>query len=146
MGGFPGLSRWEGPLRSSPRIAEGHVFAGSDDGGLYAINLMSTRKAWRLDTAAAIRSTPFITTDYIYFGNEDGEFHCVDFRGQVKWKFNAKRGITSSPLVDGGTVYFTSLDTSIYALDARSGWVIWRVSHGEGFLFRHLAGWKIRFM
>ena len=49
-----------GPVRSSPRIAEGHVFIGSDDNHLHAINLTTGRMAWRFETADPVRSTPFV--------------------------------------------------------------------------------------
>lgn len=121
-----------GPIRSSPRLAEGHLFVGSDDGCLHAVNIATMRRAWSFDTGAPVRSSAAVYGDYIYTGNEDGDMYCLDFRGQVRWKFNAKRGITSSPVVDKGTIFFASLDTLVYALDARSGWVIWRFRMGKG--------------
>ncbi len=122
----------EGPIRSSPRVAEGHAFFGCDDHYLYAVNISAARRLWRFETSGQVRSSPFVTKDYIYFGNEEGEFHCIDFRGQVKWKFNARRAIISSPLVYHDTVYFCALDSQMYALEARSGWAIWRFRMGKG--------------
>ncbi len=122
----------ESPIRSSPKIVEGHVFFGCDDGFLYGVNILSMRRVMKVDAGMAIRSSPAVTNDLIYFGNEGGDFLCVDFRGQPKWRFRAKRAITSSPLVSQGIVYFTSLDGSVYALDAKSGWVIWRYRMMKG--------------
>ncbi|MGD0612577.1 MAG: serine/threonine-protein kinase [Anaerolineales bacterium] len=122
----------EGRVRSSPRIAEGHVFFGSDDQKLYAINLMSQRPSWRFETAAPVRSTPFIANETVFAGTENGDFYCVDFRGEMKWHFKAKMAVTSSPWVADGVVYFVSLDSSLYALDAKSGFVIWRFRMGKG--------------
>ncbi len=120
------------PIRSSPKIAEGHVIFGADDGFLYCVNILSTRRAFRFDSGETIRSSPFVTSEFIYVGNESGDFHCLDFRGQSKWHYRAKRAVTSSPVVTQGIVYFTSLDASIYALDARSGWVLWRYRMMKG--------------
>jgi len=122
----------DGPIRSSPKIAEQHIFFGSDDGFLYAVNLMSNRLGWRVDGGDSIRSSPFITKELAYAGTEMGDFFCVDFRGQVKWRFKAKRAITSSPLVEDGIVFFASLDSTFYALDAKSGWIVWRFRMGKG--------------
>jgi outer membrane protein assembly factor BamB/tRNA A-37 threonylcarbamoyl transferase component Bud32 len=118
----------EGPVRSSPFVAEGHVFIGSDDGYLHAVNLFTGRDAWRIEAGAPVRSTPFVSVadEAIYFGTEDGEFFCVNFRGQVRWRFRARRPITSSPIVDDGVVYFSSVDSTFYALDSQSGWIVWR--------------------
>ena len=122
----------EGRVHSSPRIAEGHVFIGSDDHYIHAVNLVSGRAAWRFETAAPVRSTAFVTQDMVYVGCENGDFYCVDFRGELKWHYKAKMAVTSSPWVADGIVYFTSLDSTLYALDARAGWVIWRFRLGKG--------------
>jgi outer membrane protein assembly factor BamB/tRNA A-37 threonylcarbamoyl transferase component Bud32 len=117
-----------GPVRSSPCVGEGHIFIGSDDGNLYAINLTSGRQSWSFESGGPVRSTPSLSPgdETIYFGNEVGDFFCLNFRGQVRWRFKAKRAITSSPLVADGVVYFGSVDSMLYALDAQTGWVIWR--------------------
>lgn len=122
----------EGPVRSSPRIAEGHIFFGSDDGYLHVVNLSTNRMAWRAEAGSPVRSSPFISNEMVYFGAESGDFTCCDFRGTVKWRFQAKRAITSSPVVDHGVAYVTSVDGYSYALDAKSGWVIWRFRMDKG--------------
>lgn len=122
----------KGPVRSSPKISQGHVFIGSDDGYLYAINLSSRNLTWKAEAASAIRSTPFVSNEYVYFGSEAGDFTCVDFRGDTLWRFKAKRAITSSPIVENEQIYFTSMDGTLYALEAKSGWVNWRFRFGKG--------------
>lgn len=116
----------EGPIRSSGRIADGHLFIGSDDCFLHAINISTGRAAWSYDTGDEIRSTPFIVNEMVYFGTEGGELLCLDFRGQVKWRFKAKRSITSSPWVQDNVAFVNSLDGFLYAVDAKSGWMLWR--------------------
>lgn len=121
----------EGPVRSSPHIAEGHVFIGSDDGQLHAVNSFTGRSAWILDAGAPVRSTPLVHQDLVYFGSESGDFFCANFKGQVKWRFKAKRAITASPVISEGVLYIGSVDSTLYALDARTGWVIWRFRLGK---------------
>lgn len=122
----------DGPIRSSPHVAEGHVFIGSDDAYLHAINMTSGRLVWRADGSAPIRSTPLVSHEAIYFGTEGGEFFCLDYRGEIRWRFKAKRAITSSPVIAENVIYFGSLDSTLYALDAKTGWVIWRYRLGRG--------------
>lgn len=123
-----------GKIYSSPRIAAGHVFFGSDDHDLHAVNVTSGRAAWTFSTDAPIHSTPMVVNEMIYFGNEAGTFYAINFRGEMKWRFQAKRAITSSPALDakGQVVYFASLDGTLYALDARNGWAIWKFRLGKG--------------
>lgn len=122
----------EGPVRSSPQVAEGHLFIGSDDGFLHAVSAGSGRSVWRADVYASVRSTPLVYNESIYFGTEAGEFICLDYRGEVKWRFKAKRAVTSSPIISESFVYFSSLDTTLYALEAKTGWVIWRFRMDKG--------------
>lgn len=116
----------QGPIRSSPRIAEGHIFIGSDDGNLHAVNALTGRLAWKQDAGSPVRSTAFVADDFVYFGSEAGDFFCLDLTGKIKWSHKAKRAITSSPIVHKKIVYFSSVDSTLYALDAYSGWTIWR--------------------
>ncbi|MCL4561122.1 MAG: serine/threonine-protein kinase [Chloroflexi bacterium] len=122
----------DGPIRSSVRIMEGHLFFGSDDNYLHAVNISSNRRVWKVEAPGPIRSTPYILNDLVYFGCEDGEVFCIDFRGDVKWRFKSKRAVTSSPIVDKGAVYFGSLDGTLYSVDAKSGWAMWRFRLGKG--------------
>lgn len=121
----------KGPIRSSPTCAEGHIFIGSDDGYLHVVNLATSRMAWRVDAGAPIRSTPLVVNDHVYLGCESGEFFCIDYRGQVRWRFKAKRAITSTAVMGKDVIYTGSVDSTVYALDAKSGWVIWRFRLGK---------------
>jgi len=116
----------EGPIRASPRVAEGHVFIGSDDVYLHAVNIVSGRRAWRAQAVAAVRCRPAVSNNLIYFGCESGEFYCLDFSGEQKWRFKAKRALTSSPLLFNGNIYVGSVDNMVYALEATSGWAVWK--------------------
>ena len=46
-------------------IAEGHVFIGSDDAKLHAINALYGRGAWKTECDGPIRSTPLVSGDRI---------------------------------------------------------------------------------
>jgi outer membrane protein assembly factor BamB len=87
--------------------------------------------AWKFETADFVRSTPFVMNELVYAGCETGDYYAVDFRGELKWRFRAKRAITSSTVGTPQTLYFSSMDGTLYALDPRNGWVIWRFRLGK---------------
>lgn len=120
----------EGPLRSSPVIFEGHIFFGSDDHHLHVVSTASGRRAWRVEAVDSVRSKPLIADERVYFGSESGDFYCVDFRGEIKWRFRAKRAVTCSPVMNEGMLFFTSMDWTMYALEAEGGWQVWRFRMG----------------
>lgn len=114
-------------IRSSPRLAHGHVFFGSDDGKLYALMAHNGRHLWEFDGEAPIRSTPWVTNDRVIFGNEAGEIFGLELNGNRKWRLPARRAVTSSPVVDNDNfVYVGSFDNHMYALDADNGYTQWK--------------------
>jgi serine/threonine protein kinase len=116
----------QGPIRSSPHIAEGYIFIGSDDGYLHVVNALSGRFAWKVDCGAPIRCTPITHKEQVFVGTESGDFFCLNFTGDIKWRFRAKRAVTSSPVITQDNVYFGSVDCTLYALNISTGWVNWR--------------------
>jgi outer membrane protein assembly factor BamB/tRNA A-37 threonylcarbamoyl transferase component Bud32 len=133
-----GKKAWEyethAPVRGSAIIKHEHVFIGSDDCNLYAISAVSGLPAWKAEAMTAIRARPVVTEDRVIFVGMDGEMLCVDMGGMSKWRFNAKRGVIGHPYLDQseGILFFTSMDSTLYALDARTGWAIWRYRMEKG--------------
>jgi eukaryotic-like serine/threonine-protein kinase len=114
-------------IRSSPRLAHGHVFFGSDDGKLYALMAHNGRYLWEFECESPIRSTPCVTNDRVIIGNEMGEIFGLELNGNKKWRFPARRAVTSSPVVDNDNfAYVGSFDNHMYALDADNGFTQWK--------------------
>lgn len=118
----------EGRIWSSPRVEFGHVFFGSDDRHLYAVSAQTGRIAWKREMGGSIRSSVAIGEEMLYFGCEDGSVVAYDIRGEPKWRARARKNVISTPYLDleEGILYVGSMDWNVYALDARSGWVVWR--------------------
>ncbi len=117
----------QGRIRCSPQLAHGHVFFGSDDGKMYCLNAANGRHLWNYDTNSPVRSRPFVTNDLIIFGSDSGEIFAAELSGARKWSYRAKRAIMSSPAVDQDNIcYFGSSDMFFYAIDAMSGYSVWR--------------------
>jgi outer membrane protein assembly factor BamB len=141
---------------STPAVAGGVVYVGSNDGNLYAIDQKTGAKRWSFATQARVPSSPAVDHGFVYFGSYDGFFYAVDAAtGNLKWKF-ANRGerrfaathlhgtlpagetmpdpfdvYLSSPAIWQGAVYFGSGDGNLYALDAASGAVRWTFKTGD---------------
>lgn len=118
----------KGKIRSSPRVAHNHVFFGSDDGFIYALAANNGRFLWQFETTMPIRTRPFVTNDVVIFGADDGSVYGLELSGKRKWVYRAKRGINSSPVVDPvqNICFIGSFDGYMYALDANSGYTLWR--------------------
>jgi outer membrane protein assembly factor BamB len=145
-----------GEVISSPAIADGVVYVGSNDGNLYAIDQRTGLKKWSYATDARITSSPAIANGLVYCSSYDGSFFAVDAEsGKLKWKFRTPgerrfaathlhgslpAGETmpdpfdvylSSPAVWRDAVYFGSGDGNVYALDAATGSLKWKLPTGD---------------
>jgi len=130
LGKLSGL-KWkfktEDSVLSSPAVAGGVVYFGSDDGGLYAVALKSGRKKWRFVARDRILSSPTIAGGAVFFGSDDNYFYSVYATiGKLKWKYKTEGKLFSSPAIAGSTVFFGSGDGFLYALYARTGKLKWK--------------------
>lgn len=112
---------------SSPAVADGVVYAGSDKDKLYAIDAETGKKVWSYKTDGNVRSSPAVVGGVVYVGSDDDKVYALDAAtGEKIWSYTTGGDIRqSSPLVSGGMVYVGSLDHSMYALDADTGSKVW---------------------
>jgi serine/threonine protein kinase len=118
----------KGRIRSSGRLAHDHVFFGSDDGRLYALFGGNGRQLWEYEFAGPVRICPFVTNELVIAASDEGELVGLELSGKRKWTSRVKRAVNSSPFVDvkENLCYFGSFDGTMYAIDASSGYVVWR--------------------
>ena len=113
-------------IPSSPVIANGIVYIGSQDHSFYALDANSGRKVWSYLTGGPIISTPAVANGVVYFGSLDNSMYALDARtGRQIWNFSTAKGIRSSPVVVNGVIYFGSIDGSLYVLNALTGQLVW---------------------
>jgi outer membrane protein assembly factor BamB len=140
-----------GRVISSPAVADGMVFVGSDDHFLHAVDAATGRAAWKFATGGNVNSSPAVAGGMVYVLSLDGSAYAVDeHTGKQVWKFETggesrlnvagiygtmpSREVVpdvwdfylSSPTVAAGTVYFGSGDHNVYALDAATGKLLWK--------------------
>jgi outer membrane protein assembly factor BamB len=58
---------------STPAIANGHVFVGSDDGYLYTLSLTDGVKIWEYDTGTPIKASPALSGNLLVISNFAGQ-------------------------------------------------------------------------
>jgi outer membrane protein assembly factor BamB len=146
----------KGMVFSSPAIAGGVVYVGSNDGNLYAVDLASGTQKWKFATKSRIPSSPAVADGVVYFVSYDGSLYAVNVAdGKMKWKFQTSGErryagthlhgsqpiaeampdpfdfYLSSPVVWKGSIFFGSGDGNIYSLDAASGAVNWSFKTGD---------------
>ena len=63
-------------VESSPAVADGRVFVGSNDGRFYVLNLMTGAKEWEFTAGAPLSASPAIGKGRIVIGSQDGRLYC----------------------------------------------------------------------
>ena len=57
--------------RSSPAVANGVVYVGSDDNNVYALNARTGAKLWSYASGNAVDSAPSVANGVVYVSSED---------------------------------------------------------------------------
>ena len=128
------------PVVSSPAVAGSTVYVGSNDRHLYALDQASGRVRWSFDAKSAIASSPAVAGDLVAFTSADGHLFAVDAgTGRVRWRLATGPTVpfpwgyesgdlwTSSPVFADGVVLAGAGDGYLYAVDAGSGKMRWRL-------------------
>jgi outer membrane protein assembly factor BamB len=144
-----------GPIVASPAVADGVVYIASLGKGLYAVDQETGKEVWSFQSRMPIASSPAIADGTLYFVSTTGALAAIDARdGKPKWVFPTElerrfegknlhgyppNGQTipdawdvflSSPAVANGKVYFGSGDGNLYAVDAKTGLLQWKLATG----------------
>jgi len=113
-----------GPISSSPALADGRLYVGSDDGNLYALDSTTGAMVWSYHSGDAIQSSPAVATGgaepIIAVGSNDGNLHVVaDLGAQPMLVALVSIGapVRSSPAIGSdGTLYVGADDGRVYAI------------------------------
>ena len=134
--GMPVKPAWKfqtgGKVRSSPVIADGTVYVGSDSGQLFALDLATGTKKWSAKIGSRVRSAPAVAGGIVVCGADDGvmrAFAAAD--GKPKWEFRTGGPILASPTVVGERVVFGSSDHRCYCVRLADGAEFWRYRAGH---------------
>ncbi len=122
---------WAQPFASALTVTDGRLYAGSEDGGFYAMATTDGETLWRVATQDVVRSVPLITGSTIYFGSNDGSLRGVEpTTGKEVLKFQTAGKVIGQPALAGYLLYFGSADGWVYAVDVRTCRLHWKSRTG----------------
>jgi len=139
-----GVEIWRFPLKpegtkifgAAPYLVDGQLIAGSYDHKLHSLNPDSGREIWvNSDATERWIGSPIAVDGLILAPNADHNLYAINANGVVQWKFTAKNGLWNQPVTDGKSVFVSSMDKNLYALNPKSGKVLWSVDLGGSVLF-----------
>lgn len=133
-----GVLKWKASktfiTESSPAIANGLLYVGSEYHGFSAFDIKTGAVSWEFPDASLVNSSPTISNGLVYFGSGlfgSGTNKILALNastGAKKWEYATDEGTVyySSPLVADGVVYIGG-KSKLYALDATTGVKKWIV-------------------
>ncbi|MFN7119767.1 MAG: PQQ-binding-like beta-propeller repeat protein, partial [Saprospiraceae bacterium] len=62
---------------SSPAVADGVLYIGSDDNHLYALDAQTGQKRWQFRAGARVRGVPAVKDGVVYVGSDDGHLYAI---------------------------------------------------------------------
>ncbi len=121
-----------GPVNSSVAVGDGRVFVASEDGSVYALNLIDGKKLWSFRTGGDVEAPPLLLDGTLFVGSTDSFLYAIDAsKGRQKWKYNAGAQIIGSanwfrrPDGDGMRILVCSND-EVHCIDAATGGGVWK--------------------
>jgi outer membrane protein assembly factor BamB len=117
---------------SSPAVADGKVYVGSNDHKVYCLNASTGASMWNYTTGVLVDSSPAVADGKVYVGSNDWKVYCLNAStGASMWNYTTGGPVDSSPAVAGGVVYVGSNDSYVYALNASKGTLKWSYKTGD---------------
>lgn len=125
------------PSESSPLIADGMVFFGTQDGTVYALDDRNGQVEWTYRARGAVKASPTLVDGVLYFGDYSGHVQAISERtGRRLWISSSEGALFgsgtfySTAAVIYGRVFLGNTDGRVYAYDAATGRLDWAVQTG----------------
>ena len=131
---------------ATPTVAYGRVFASNTDGTVYAYGAGTGNLLWARHVGTYVYTAPAVWNQKLYVGTYDGKFYALDaVTGDTRWVREMPAAVHGAPTVMDGLVYLSTCGfcgqkgvrsakkgpNGTYALDARTGKLVWEFPDGQ---------------
>lgn len=102
---------------TAPAVDDRHVYIGSQDKHLHAIDRLTGQGAWKFKTGARVESSPLVFDDAVVFGSADGRLYAATSGdGQELWRLDLGEKLAAGPVFADGTLFIGGSDGTLFAV------------------------------
>lgn len=117
---------------AAPVVAGDQLIVGDYTGAVVALGIKDGKELWKFaDAKGHFVDSPLVVNDLIIAPNSDANVYALDMDGKLVWKYSGTHAFWATPVSDGTNVYVTSLDHNVYALDLKTGNMVWAADLGS---------------
>ncbi|QWE09804.1 outer membrane protein assembly factor BamB [Polynucleobacter sp. es-EL-1] len=109
------------PFNFHPTVVGDAVYAASQSGKLYKIDLMNGNKIWEVSVPERLSIGPGSDGRTTAVVSTEGDVYAYDDTGKQMWKVSVGSEVLTEPVVAGGIVVIRALDNRFIGLDAQTG-------------------------
>lgn len=119
---------------TTPALMHGHLYLGSSDGNVYAVDAPSGRQTWQTPTGAGVSAPVLATARGVYAANDQGTVVALDpFTGAEAWRrqMTVRGGVLGRPAIHADKLLVAGLSGTLTAFDAapgKTGDTLWTVT------------------
>ncbi|HNT54906.1 MAG TPA: PQQ-like beta-propeller repeat protein [Anaerolineaceae bacterium] len=133
---FPEKAEGQKMFFAAPVLADGQLIVGDYQHTLYSLNPETGTENWRFEDATnRYIASPLVVADLILAPNADHVLYALDLKGNLVWEYETGQPIWASPVSDGTTAYIAGMDHHLYALDVKTGKLVWDQDLGAAMLY-----------
>jgi outer membrane protein assembly factor BamB len=111
---------------SDVTVANGHLYLGTHDGKVLALDTANGDRVWEFPTGNAVLAAPSVSGGVVYAGSFDHHVYALDeATGAQRWQYDTGAPVVSTPALDAGHVVIGSRSFDLFSLDARTGARVW---------------------
>lgn len=118
-------------IYSKPYVEPDGIYLGVASGYFMALHPKDGKTLWRFKTDQKIQYDACADDEGIFFGSDDSGFRKVSRQGKLIWNFKSTHRFWGTCAVQGDLLFTGSWDTNFYALNRKTGEVVWKLSSGE---------------
>lgn len=102
---------------AAPALNDTHIFIGSRDKHMHAVNRETGKRTWRVKTGSRVDGAALIFDDAVVFGSGDGRLYALNpADGEEIWALDLGEAISSDPAYAHGRLVVGGHDSNLFCI------------------------------